>query len=81
MSNLPAETIRDGAIKATIWANSGEKGTFYSVEINRTYKDAGDQYQDATSFTGTDLLKVSRLAGRAYDRVRELNSEQQQKAA
>jgi len=81
MSNLPAETIRDGAIKATIWANSGEKGTFYSVEIARTYKDANDQYQDATSFTGTDLLKVSRLAGRAYDRVRELNSEQQREAA
>lgn len=81
MSNLPAETIRDGAIKATIWANSGEKGVFYSVEFSRTYKDATEQYQDATSFAGTDLLKVSRLAAIAYDRIRELNSEQEREAA
>jgi hypothetical protein len=27
----PAATIRDGALKATIWRNSGDKGEFHSV--------------------------------------------------
>ena len=39
----PVETLRDGNLKATIWRNFGENGTFYSVEISRTYKD-GDDY-------------------------------------
>ena len=45
LNNQPADTIRDGSIKATIWANFGEKGTFYTVEISRTYKDDQDNYQ------------------------------------
>jgi len=57
----PVETLRDGNLKATIWRNFGENGTFYSVEISRTYKD-GDDYKTAHSFSGAELLKVSRLA-------------------
>jgi len=79
MSNQPTDTLRDGAIKATIWARNGEKGTFYSVEISRTYKD-GETFKDSHSYSGSELLRVSRLAEQAYDRVRELKSEQQQEA-
>lgn len=35
-TSKPIETLRDGAIKAAIWSNLGEKGNFYSVQINRT---------------------------------------------
>jgi len=80
MSNLPTDTIRDGAIKATIWKREGDKGAFFSVEISRTYKD-GETFKDSHSYSGSELLRVSRLAERAYDRVRELKSEQQQEAA
>ena len=62
-SNKPFETLRDGAIKATIWRNEGDKG-FYSVEFG-TYTDAEDNYKD-TIKPGADLLKVSRLAVKAY---------------
>ncbi len=67
----PIETLRDGKLKATIWKNFGENGTFYSVEISRTYKD-GDKYGNAHSFSGAELLKVSRLSLKAYDKVGDL---------
>ena len=69
--NQPRATIRDGAIKATIWKNPSEKGHFYSVDITRTYK-LGDAFKDSTSFSGSEPLQVARLAERAYDLIAEI---------
>lgn len=67
-TSKPISTLRDGAIKAVVWSNLGEKGTFYSVQITRTYKD--DQgYHDTSSFSGSELLRVARLMNIAYDEI------------
>jgi len=71
MSNKPIDTFRDGFLKATIWKNTNDKGDFYSVDLSRTYKD-GEDLKDTHSFNSGDLLKVARLAGKAYDRIAEL---------
>ena len=73
--------FRDGAIKATIWRNEGDKGPFYSVEFGRTYTDAEDNYKDTSSFSGADLLKVSRLAVKAYDKIGELRAEDKKRGS
>lgn len=73
-SNKPVDAIRDGAIKASIWRNPSEKGPFYSVTFTRTFTDAEGKFRDADSFGGSDLLKLSHLAGKAYDRIGELRS-------
>ena len=72
MTNKPIDTLRDGSLKATIWSNFGEKGTFYTVNLTRTYKDDADKYHDSDSFSGSELLRIAHLATRAYDRVSEL---------
>lgn len=64
----PVQQYRDGAIRAAIWENSSEKGTFYSVTITRTFKE-GEKYKDSTSFSGAELLRVSRIAALAYDYI------------
>jgi hypothetical protein len=64
-NNKPLQTLRDGAIKASIWQNASEKGAFYSVEFSRTYK-SGEVFKDSGSFSGSDLLKICRLAEAAY---------------
>ena len=74
-NNKPYATLRDRAIRATIWKNTGERGDFYSVDFSRTYKDAQDEYRDSSSFSGTDLLKVSRLALKAYDLIEDVVAE------
>lgn len=65
----PLEVIRDGSLKATIWRNAGEKGDFYSVRITRTWTDEQGNFHDSDSFSGTELLRVARLAGLAYDLI------------
>ena len=73
-SNKPTETLRDGQLKATIWEQQGEKGTFYRVTLLRSYTDDQGKWQETNSFTGSDLLKISRLAERAYDRTLALRA-------
>ncbi len=72
-TNKPVSTIRDGSLKATVWANPGEDGrTFYSVRLTRTYRDEQGNYHDSDRFTGAELLRVARLAGLAYDETSRL---------
>lgn len=65
----PVDTIRDGSLKATIWANFGEKGTFYSVQLSRSYQDAENNWHESDSFTNSQLLRIARLAHIAYDEI------------
>jgi len=69
--NKPIDTIRDGSLKATIWKNFGEKGNFHSVDFSRTYKQ-GEAFKDSRSFSGSELLRIARLANIAYDEIAEL---------
>lgn len=73
-NSKPLATIRDGALKAAIWKNLGEKGNFYSVTFTRSYRDDQGNWHDTDSFSGTDLLIVGRLAVRAYDAIAELRA-------
>src|SRR5438132_8703668 len=38
----PSHRIRRGVLQVTIWRNSGEKGTWYSVIPSRGYKQGDD---------------------------------------
>ncbi len=63
--NSPLKVIRDGAIKATIWRNDGEHGTYLTVTFARTFtKD--DQVEDSNSFKGRDMLVLAEIARQAY---------------
>ncbi len=73
-TNKPVKILRDGAIKATIWKNPSENGVFFSVTFSRTYTNAEGNPQDTDSFTGSQLLKLSRIADVAYGTVIQLKS-------
>ena len=75
MANKPTETLRDGQLKATIWERSSEKGVFFSVELTRSYRDKDGKWHDHTGFVGDELLRIARLAGKAYDRTAELRQQ------
>ena len=81
-NNNPIETLRDGALTATIWANQSSEGkTFHSVTFGRTYTDDAGNVKNADSFSGSDLLKIARLSGQAYDRIIELRVQNKQREA
>jgi len=70
--NRPVDVIRDGNLKASIWRNEGENTVSYATTIARTYKTEDGAYRESNSFTGTELLRVSELARKAYDRTNDL---------
>lgn len=73
MSNAtqPIQTLRDGNIQLAIWENISENGAFYSITLNRSYKDADGNYKNTTSFSGNDLLKINQLSSHAYMLIKE----------
>lgn len=76
MGNKPVTTLRDGAIKATVWANESDKGTFYSVDVVRGYKDsATGEWKDVASFSGGDVLRASNLLAKAYNYTLDLKAD------
>ena len=75
----PVETLRDGLIKAAIWRNESENGAFFAVTFARTYKDGKGDLQDTESFSGTQLLRLARLADKAYDRAAKLTKAERAK--
>ena len=54
-NNKPANTLRCGSIKATIWQNVSEKGSFFSTTFSRPFKDQSGAWRDGTSFGLNDL--------------------------
>lgn len=64
--NPPAETLREGPLKAAIWRNESENGAYHSVTLARTYKDKDGNLQDTSSFRAKDMLGLSELARRAH---------------
>lgn len=75
-SNAPIETLRDGAIKASIWSNQGDNGEFLTTTFARTYTDSEGEPKDTHGFTGRDLLVVSELAREAYRITSNIRSRQ-----
>lgn len=77
-NKAPEATLRDAHLKASIWRNEGEKGSYYTTTLARTYKDNDGNPKDTHSFSKNDLLKASELARSAYNRINELQREQSQ---
>lgn len=71
----PAMTVTDGALKAAIWRNESENGAFYSVTFSRSYKNSDGGYADAHSYSGSELLRLSKLADRAYEHAQALREQ------
>ena len=64
MSNQPAKKFRLGYLSATVWRNDGNDRPFYTVDLQRTYKD-GDELKNTNAMNHADLLNGARLLQRA----------------
>jgi hypothetical protein len=66
-SKQPANTLRCGNIKATIWKNTSEKGPFYATTFSRPFKDQSGAWRNGTSFGLSDLEALLTVAVQAKD--------------
>src|SRR5580704_16470100 len=62
----PAHKIRDGVLQVTIWRNSGEKGSWYSVTKSRSYKKDDDSWNQTDSLNEDDILPMRKLLDLAH---------------
>ena len=62
----PAHKIRDGFLQVTIWRNSGDKGTWYSIVPTRSYKPDNGDWQETDSLNADDCLAMAELIREAY---------------
>ncbi|MGD1884988.1 MAG: hypothetical protein ACFB11_22230 [Paracoccaceae bacterium] len=68
----PLTTLRNCALKATIWENENNKGAvFHTVTFARTYEDKDGRLQDSHSFSRSELLRVAKLADRSDDLIED----------
>jgi hypothetical protein len=66
-NNKPANQLRCGNIKATIWENSSEKGPFFSATFSRPFKDQSGAWRNGTSFGLNDLEALLTVAREAKE--------------
>lgn len=66
-SNAPVKRFRVGYVTASVWKNSGTNSDFYSVTVERSYKDDGGTIQNTGSFNTGDLLNAAKVLGRAEE--------------
>ena len=55
----PIHKIKLGAVVATIWENSGEKGTYCKTTFAKLYKGKDNKWQDTGSFGREDLFLLA----------------------
>lgn len=63
----PANTLRCGSIKATIWENNSEKGPFFATTFSRPFKDHAGEWRNGTSFGLNDLEALLTVAHQAKE--------------
>lgn len=64
MSNAPAKKYRIGLVTATIWKNEGTDKPYYTVQVQRQYKDAEGNWKGTDYFNHDDLLNCAELLKR-----------------
>lgn len=66
-SKRSATTLRCGNIKATIWQNVSEKGSFFATTFSRPFKNQSGAWRNGTSFGQNDLEALMNVAFEANE--------------
>jgi hypothetical protein len=70
--NRPVETLRDGALKLSIFRNQNEHGESYAMVPGRIYTDKeSGQVRESSSLAGHEALRMAHLLTKGHDRVNE----------
>jgi hypothetical protein len=74
----PAAKINLHPVSAAIWRNQNQKGVFYSVTFERSFKDEAGKWQSSSTFNASDLLLLAKVADLAETKIRELRASDRQ---
>lgn len=63
----PENSIKAGAVQATIWRNDAANGNFFSVSLERKYKDKDNGWKSSKTLRLNDLPKAALVLNKAYE--------------
>lgn len=66
MTNRPVNEFKVGRVRAAVWSNESEEGTWHTVTFSRLYKDKEGNWKDSTSFSRDDLPLLMKAADQAH---------------
>jgi hypothetical protein len=66
---LPDKKFKAGGVTATVWKGISTRGTYYNVQLGRSYKDRGNDWKNTNSLMENDLPKAMVLLRKAYEYV------------
>ena len=69
MDNKPEKKFRAGAVTATIWRNTSEKGSYGTVQLEKSYMDKENNWKSTSSFSLNDLPKACLVLNKAYEHL------------
>ncbi len=72
--NKPEKKFRAGPVTATIWQNEatrqdGSKAVFYTVSLERSYKNKEGEWASSNTFRVNDIPKAVLVLNKAYEYV------------
>ena len=70
----PAAKISLFPVSAAIWAKSTPKGVFYTVSLERSYKDDSGKWQTSSTLNASDLLLLAKVADQAHTEIFKLRA-------
>lgn len=62
----PVKRFRAGAVSAAVWENVSEKGSFATINLQRSYKDK-DEWKHTESLKTNDLPKAVLVLNQAFE--------------
>jgi hypothetical protein len=74
----PVREIVLWPVKAAVWPQQGERGTFYTVTFSRIYRDRDGQWQRSESFGRDELLVLAKVADLAHSWIFQRTAGQHQ---
>jgi hypothetical protein len=79
-SKKPAARVSLHPVSAAIWRNENAKGdgAFYSVTLQRSYKDAEGKWKSSDSLNEGDLLLAAKVLDLAHTEIVKLRSSDRQ---
>ena len=80
MSNTtkPAAKVTMYPITAAIWRNEKDGRAYYSVTIQRSYKDADGNWKHSESLNEGDLLLAAKVLDQAHTEISKLRANDRQ---
>jgi hypothetical protein len=74
MTNKPVLNFRDGALSAGVFEGDNERGKFFNISLQRSFKkkDSDEWERQSLSLFPEDLLKIAVLCERTYNGILDL---------